>query len=567
MNMSDLKKQDSFRALMLGIYDRLQDHGHCGPHIVLAPSGDDGKPDWSHATPANIQPLGGDWPDDASTLHRVAVLIDDIDGCDPETSLLLYIRADGEPCLEQIAGHPDDAEIAMRIVGRDIGAKPVDCTPFSIAEPAKRLSSDLSRPKAANDNAVHVDLPAMHPAPFTPEAAGGLLSDIAKWITSTAIVPVPELSLASAIALLAGIFGKVALTPTRAGINVYLTTLLGTAGGKGWPAKAIRALSDQPGTAGAVTNGDPTSFAAMERILRKNSSTVVVFDEFGITLQDVNATHKNSVAAGIRKFLLAIYDQANSVFDGRIYANAETKKDEAPLVGPALTVLGMTTIDTLYAGLSQASIADGFLNRFMFITSTPHDGPIVPPKLDSQTKPPKHLKEALASAKSVFPGGMNKTVVPMDGGEDGEAYRRWGQIFVWQQLSQSELAGRAAENSIRLATIRAISRNPANPSVRVDDVEWGWAIVYSSLCLVEDGVSKYMAASPAEALRKAILAVIETAPNGIPYSKLLTRKGVSGANSRDLFDALIWLISSEQIEDLSTNKHPGSGSKFRSKMA
>lgn len=187
------------------------------------------------------------------------------------------------------------------------------------------IGKPVEIPAAANDNrptapssraaplAQPLRLPPMHPAPFTPETAGGLLCNISNWITSTAIVPVPELSLAAAIALLAGVFGKVALTPTRAGVNVYLTTLLGTAGGKGWPAKAIRTLSDQPGTVGAVTNGDPTSYAAMERILRKQSSTVVVFDEFGITLQDVNAKHKNSVAAGIRKFLLAVYDQSNSV--------------------------------------------------------------------------------------------------------------------------------------------------------------------------------------------------------------------------------------------------------------
>ena len=427
----------------------------------------------------------------------------------------------------------------------------------------------LAIDEPANDNAPVVDLPPMHPAPFDPEAAGGLLSDISRWITSTAIIPVPELSLAASIALLGGIFGKVALTPTRAGVNVYITTLLGTAGGKGWPAKAIRTLSDQPGTAGAVTNGDPTSYSAMERILRKQSSTVVVFDEFGITLQDVNAKHKNSVAAGIRKFLLAVYDQANSVFDGRIYASAETKKDEAPIIGPALTVLGMTTVETLYAGLSEASVADGFLNRFMFITAAPPEGEIIPPKLDYETKPPSSLLDALSTARSSFPAGRlpgaPKFVVPMEGGQDGEAYRRWGQVFVWQQSVQSDLAGRAAENTIRLATIRAISRDPASPAVSVEDVEWGWAIVHSSIRLIESGIREHMAASPAEALRKAIIAAVKAAPAGLAYSKLVVRKGVSGANSRELADALIWLIAADQIEDMTDKKFPGAGSKFRSK--
>lgn len=423
-------------------------------------------------------------------------------------------------------------------------------------------------PVAVNDNRASVPVPAMHPAPFTPQAAGGLLADISRWITSTAIIPVPELSLMASIALLAGIFGKVALTPTKAGVNIYVTTLLGTAGGKGHPPKAIRAIGDKAGAVGAVTNGDPTSYAAMERILRKNSSTVVVMDEFGITLQDVNAKHRNSVAAGIRKFLLAVYDQANSVFDGRIYASAETKKDDSPIVGPALTVLGMTTVDTLYAGLSEASVADGFLNRFLFVTAAPHEGVIKPPKLDHDASPPAALVEAAQAARLAFPSSSRpfapKHVVPFEDGEDGVAYKRWGEVFVWQQTAGTDITGRAAENTVRLATIRAISRDPAQPVVNLEDVEWGWAIVHSSIALIRDGMRRHMSASPAEALRKSILAVLEDAPERtIPYSKLLTRTGVRGADLREVEDALQWLVDTGEITDVKARKKPGRGSTFR----
>jgi hypothetical protein len=54
---------------------------------------------------------------------------------------------------------------------------------------------------AANDNvpATHAGsvstppAPPMHPDPFAPASAGGLLAEIATWITSTAIIPVAEL--------------------------------------------------------------------------------------------------------------------------------------------------------------------------------------------------------------------------------------------------------------------------------------------------------------------------------------------------------------------------------------
>lgn len=543
-----------------GITDRIFDGQHGTANIVVAST------DWDAADPTNLQTPEGRVPSDMGEALRWAVLIDEVDGCDSETSLLLWVGERGEPHLVQIGGPAADGDIAKLIVGRDIGTTPAVRVVGSAISPEAFMS--LPKRSAANDNAAQVPLPAMHPDPFTPEAAGGLLADISRWITSTAIIPVPELSLAASIALMGGIFGRVALTPTKAGANIYLTTLLGTAGGKGHPPKAIRAISDNPGMVGSVTNGDPTSYAALERILRKNSSTVVVMDEFGLTLQDVNAKHRNSVAAGIRKFLLAVYDQSNSVFDGRVYASSETKKNEDPIKGPALTVLGMTTVETLYAGLSEASVADGFLNRFLFVTASRPVGQIKPPKLDSDTRPPRGLVSAIQEATRVFPAsklpGAPKFVVPFDGGEDGEAYRRWGQVFIWQQTIQSEIAGRAAENTVRLATIRAISRDPAAPSLTVEDVEWGWSIVHRSIELIESGIEKHMAASPAEALRKAILGALAAAPdNTLPHSHLLKRKGVRGANIRELADALGWVISAGDVEDVSTNKYPAAGSKYR----
>jgi hypothetical protein len=443
-------------------------------------------------------------------------------------------------------------------------------TPVSLKIP---VGQNSKLPVADNDNRVVIQPPRMHSDPFSPEAAGGLLADVSRWITSTAIIPTPELSLVSAAAMLAGLFGKKALGPTGAGVNLYLTTLLATAGGKGHPPKAIRTLADKVGGVGAVTNGDPTSYAAIERMLRKNTSTVIVMDEFGITLQDVNAKHRNSVAASIRKFLLAVYDQANSSFDGRIYASSETKKDDGPIIGPALTVLGMTTSDTLYAGLSEASIADGFLNRFLFVTATAPDGPPKPPRLQRDAKPPAALVDAVRTAIANFPKGaslgLTKVTVPFEGGEDGEAYKRWAEVFVWQHHgdwseARRNIQGRAAENTIRLATIRAISRQPAAPVVNVDDVEWAWAIVFQSIELIADGVARHMSDSPVEALRKHIVEALRSAPDRtLPFAHLMQRKGVKGADLRELDGALQWLIEAGEVTDAAGKAKPGRGSKFR----
>lgn len=492
------------------------------------------------------------------------------DGHTAEQAAALFLNAIGDWLLRYPTEGRARADFE-RLWGKF--AAPLIAERAEQAVAASRLAAGMMAKKSsapANDNRPTATTPAMHPAPFTPEAAGGLLADVARWVHSTAIVPVPELSLAAAIALMAGCFGKLAIGPTNAGVNLFIATLLATAGGKGHPPKAIRTLGDLCGAQGAVSNGDPTSYAAIERMLRKSISTVAVLDEFGILLQDVNGKNQSSASASIRKMLLAIFDQSNSVFDGRIYASSETKKDDGPLVGPALTVLAMTTPSTLYAGLSSASVADGFINRFVFVTGSRDEAGVKVPRLDVDLKPPKVLVERLQKAISNFPKCLSdsKFKVPFDGGEHGKAYRRWGEVFLWQHRPgweevYNDINGRAAENTIRLATLRAISRDSERPAVTLEDVEWAWAVVHQSIELIASGVARHMSSSPAEALRKCIVEILREAPDQtIAYSQLLRRKGVRGSELRDVDGALLYLMESGEIRILGRTK-PGSGSKFQ----
>jgi hypothetical protein len=164
---------------------------------------------------------------------------------------------------------------------------------------------------------------------------------------------------------------------------------------------------------------------------------------------------------------------------------------------------------------------------------------------------------------------MGKAVVPFDGDEDGEAYARWAEVFMWQHhadwsATERGINGRAAENTIRLATIRALSRNPASPAISADDVTWGWSIVHASIELVTEGARRHMSASPAEALRKAIIAALEEAAGYVlPISKLMERRGVRGADMRELTSALMWLQQSGEVTDISFRGLPGKGSKFK----
>ncbi|MGE8103564.1 AAA family ATPase [Allorhizobium sp. NPDC080224] len=180
---------DGREALIFGICDRLYDHGHCYTNVVLAPVDADGVPDWENASPDRLEALEADeWPEDPQTAKRAAVLVDEIDGCDKATSMLIFLREDGQPSMQQVAGPDHDADIAMRIIGRDIGATPPAADPSPLQQATAKLMDDMQAahepvPAAANDNDPLARYLAAFSGPKTIMANGKIYNAVIESIT------------------------------------------------------------------------------------------------------------------------------------------------------------------------------------------------------------------------------------------------------------------------------------------------------------------------------------------------------------------------------------------------
>lgn len=152
---------DGVASVYYGIYDRLTDWGHATANVVVAPAKEDGQPDWDRAGPTNLEkPSSDSGPADMAEASRWAILVDEIDGCDSTTSLLLWLDPEtGNPNMGQIAGPEADGDIAMRIIGRDIGAAPPpkEYKPGPLAASLLKLAEKMSPPPAANDNEPQID--------------------------------------------------------------------------------------------------------------------------------------------------------------------------------------------------------------------------------------------------------------------------------------------------------------------------------------------------------------------------------------------------------------------------
>ncbi|RDL52096.1 hypothetical protein BLJAPNOD_03247 [Ensifer sp. M14] len=155
---------DGIASIYYGLHDRIFDWGHAVSHIVVAPAKEDGQPDWERAAPETLeQPSSDSGPADMAEVARWAVLVDEIDGCDAKTSMLLWLDPEtAEPKVAQIAGPDADGEIAMRIIGRDIGAMPPpkEYKPGPLSASLLKLAEKMNPPPAANDNKPQAEKPS-----------------------------------------------------------------------------------------------------------------------------------------------------------------------------------------------------------------------------------------------------------------------------------------------------------------------------------------------------------------------------------------------------------------------
>jgi len=417
----------------------------------------------------------------------------------------------------------------------------------------KPAANDDATPIAPLPAPAAVSAPRGKVEPFAPAAAGGLLQAIAAWTLDGGRKAVPEFAMMTAITFVAALYSRRALSPTGAGLNVYLVGLGASGLGKGHPLKALRTIAADCGLGDLVNAGNPTADSALERMLRQKPALAIPWDEFGLVLQAVNARGGSSPAHTVRRALLELYSLSSDMWMGKQYADPK-RADPQPIHSPTLSILGMSTPSTFYEGLTSDNISDGFMNRITVIHATGSPERRRAPAI--MVTPPslvELIKRAEQAARTADMGAYKDATrrpklaeIPWEN-EGVEA--RWLEIEDWQHEEIEErqahegVVGRAAEQTIKFATIRAISRGGLAAKVTLEDVEWGYAIVQRSLDCLDKGVSEYMAGSEFEALCKAIMATLRRQRDGaIAMSTLYRSKGISKSDDRAITGAIDRLV-------------------------
>lgn len=466
-----------------------------------------------------------------------------------------YFEPAYEWLVEKTGYNPDEDEWEAR------GRKSAE----NLAAKRREKMAKLDRPAPVAETVVAaaVSSPIRAPRgkmdPFDPAYAGGLMEAISNWILDTARSPVREFAIMTAASFVATMFSRRAVGPTGAGLNMYMVGVAGPGFGKEHPHKTLQTLALDSGLQHIIGPGEVTSGTAIEKVVRKRPAFIMPWDEIGVVLQSVNGGGSTAWAKTIRKVLLEVFSKSTSVWTGKEHADQTTDSSANPIHCPTVSLLGMSTPTEFYKGLTEATLSDGFLARMIVIEA--RDRPdrkrtapllVTPPSLIQAVK---RAQESLPSKGDIaaFRAADQRPVFVAIPWADEEAELRWVAIEDWQidQIEENGahegMIGRTAEHTIKLATVRALSRDPANPAVTLDDVEWGYAVMQRSIDSLEQGVAEYMSGSDFEALCKAIMSALRKADGQLPHSHLVKRRGVSKANERDVKAALDRLVVAGEI--------------------
>lgn len=329
------------------------------------------------------------------------------------------------------------------------------------------------------------------PNPYT--VPPGLLGELANFFYSASPRPVPEISLAAAIGLMAGVCGQ-AYNVSNTGLNLYVMMLAPTGRGKEAIAsgidKMMNAISNQvPASKQFRGPAEIASGQALIKYMDKSPSFVSVIGEFGYRLQNMASKHASASDLALKRTLLDLFNKSGhtQIFHPMIYSDKD--KNTIAIPSPALTLLGESTPATFYSVADEGMIEDGLLPRFITIEYL-GDRPELN-KNHANAYPSFQLVDQFAAlvsgALALMSGAQGRRFVDVKHDEAATALLDEFDKYADKQMNTSNkevvahLWNRAHINLLRLSALVAVGVNPYLPVVTADHVTWARGIIVHAI--------------------------------------------------------------------------------------
>ena len=310
----------------------------------------------------------------------------------------------------------------------------------------------------------------------------GFLGELARFIYGAAPRPVPEIALAGAIGLLAGIVGRAYnVSNPPIGLNQYVLLLAPTGTGKEAVSSGVTALmksirSTLPASTGFIGPGEIASSQAVIKYMAGGQpSFVSIVGEFGIYLQQMTGPKAPPHLVGLRRFLLDAYGKSGAYGEIRPSIYSDKEKNTAAIQSPALSLIGESTPEKFYEGLNEGLISEGLLPRFPMIE---YHGERPYLNEEACAVPPPNLIANLAELCS-HSLNLNHQGHPVTVQLNDESRAMFDDFnsYADEQIRGSgevtrQLWNRAHLKALKLAALVAVGWNPYMPTITPDFALW-----------------------------------------------------------------------------------------------
>jgi hypothetical protein len=386
----------------------------------------------------------------------------------------------------------------------------------------------------------------------------GVLGWIIEWIVASAQRPNRVLAVGAAICILGTLIGRRVAGPTKSGTHLYIAMLAPSAAGKDHPIKRacdlVRLVNDR-----LIGPGEFSSQQGLLRWMADSPLSLCTFDEIGSFISRICNPRGGNWEKGLTKQFREFWGSSFDIVQGTHSAQFST----APIKWPALSLLGVSTPGEFFDGLSSKEAANGFLNRFLLLSTARKPEYVDEPSVD-KSEVPSMIEETL---NSLYQSCMGDAFLIEKEMKDTSLLNKSKQIQIeWESVDVKveylalmrvidkkidnaligELYGRTAEMAVRLATIHAVSRDGLRAAVTHDDFAWGRELAMWSADTMAREASLRLADNETQARAKRVHRIIYEAGGTIKHRDLHRKLGQS-IPLRDLRDIITSLKESGEI--------------------
>jgi hypothetical protein len=398
------------------------------------------------------------------------------------------------------------AEIA-RLQG-GASAQPMIQTPFGVQAPRVVIpllvagQGDPEEPTPQAD----AQLAQIAPVSASAQTAGetglqwppGFLGSIAKFMYSSAYLPIKEVSIVAALGLMAGVTGKAWHIP-RSGLNLYIILVARSAIGKEGMHDGISTMVNAClQRYGPFTNFvDFTEYASGPALIKAclgNPSFVNVSGEWGRRLKRIaQEDGRDGPLQTLRTQMTNLYQKSGptSMAGGMGYSNQDN--NVASIQGVAYSMIGETTPGTFYESLTEGMMEDGFLSRFLIVG---YDGGR-PKRNEEMIQIPDdalrdHVVNIAAQAHRLMTANDSQLIGRTEEASaiirafDDEADAHLAHL---NDESRRQMWNRATLKALRIAGIMAVCDHYTVPIIRAEHINWAIDMVRRDIAMMRKRMS------------------------------------------------------------------------------